>query len=192
MQKLYCRAYKKSPNNRRLNNSVKLLDSILAKHCKVLVCRIDLSANGLVGHHMIAKLVRMLKSRYGIDFYGYVYSCEYGLEVGKHYHVMFFLNGSKYKSHYCRMLSVKKMWLDICGMYSFIPMYSSKLGLIKTTGIVRRGNNSEYKNVIYALSYLCKNAQKIGGRRDFSMTQVSRLKNRSKKKHTRRVAVRLN
>ena len=182
MEKLLCTAFRKSPNKRRLTSCINLLDAVLAKNNKVLVCRIDLAAKGLVGHSMIAKLVRATKTKFKSDFYGYIYSCEYGVAVGKHYHVMFFLNGSRYKSHYCRMLSVKKIWLDICGRDSFIPMYSSKLGLIKTTGIVHRGNNSEYKNVIYALSYLCKNSQKIKGKRDFSLTQISRLKNRRKKR----------
>ena len=196
--KILSAAYTKSPNKRRLTRCIKLLDTILADHCKVLVCRIDLIAKGLAGHHMMAKLVRAAKIKFKKDFYGYIYSCEYGVEIGKHYHVVFFLNGSKKRDAFSNMKIVQDIWMDISEMSSSIPRHNPKLGKIKTTGVLRRSssktlfNDVTYPGVIYGLSYLCKNSQKIEGMRDFSLTQISRLKNRKKKRHTRCVATKLN
>ncbi len=197
MEKLLCTAFRKSPNNRRLTSCINLLDVIMAKNNKILVCRIDLAAKGLVGHKLIAKLVRATKNKFKSDFYGYIYSCEYGKEVGKHYHVVFFLNGTKMMDAYSKMGDVSAIWLNISGMSSSIPRHNPKIGARKTTGLLRKktttshNKDTTYHDVIYGLSYLCKNSHKIEGKRDFSMTQISRLKNRSRKKCTKRVVVKL-
>lgn len=124
----------------------------------------------------IAALIRKAKQDYGTDFYGFIWSCEYKESKGKHYHIVIFLNGSKFKDDVSHMKRYVRYWTLKTGMDAYISKFDSSKGKIKTTGLLARNDTKAFDDITVGLSYLCKTSQKPDStERNFNMTQIKSL-----------------
>ena len=168
-----CPAYQSSPNATQFSKAITLLETLLDQHRKLLVCRINLTATGLDGHENIAALIRKIKKDYGTDFYGFIWTCEYKEPKGKHYHIVIFLNGSKFKDDVSRMERYVRYWTLKTGMYAYVSIFDPQKGNIKTTGLLARNDTEKFDSITFGLSYLCKTSQKPDSSlRWFNCTQL--------------------
>jgi hypothetical protein len=56
------------------------------------------------------QLIKQLNKKYKNDLVGYVWKLEYGAEKAFHYHMMFFLDGSKYRQDITIAQSIGELW----------------------------------------------------------------------------------
>ena len=169
-------AYNTAPNKKQFSKLIELTELLLLKHEKLLICRLNLTAEGLDGHSDIQYLINKVKDTYKSDYYGYAWSCEWKETIGKHYHIVFFLNGNKYKSDYIAMNDVGRWWTLRNGLYYWVSRFDSSKGSINSLGILKRGDEGKFNDVIYGLSYLCKTSQKPDSSlRWFNCTQLKSI-----------------
>jgi hypothetical protein len=169
-------AYNTAPNKKQFSKLIELTESLLLKHEKLLICRLNLTAEGLDDHDDIQYLINKVKDTYKSDYYGYAWSCEWKETIGKHYHIVFFLNGNKYKSDYIAMNDVGRWWTLRNGLYYWVSRFDSSKGFINSLGILKRSDEGKFNDVIYGLSYLCKTSQKPDSSlRWFNCTQLKSI-----------------
>lgn len=117
---------KKISNNK--NSLLKYINALFNAHSRLLVIRLDLSYKKkptpyLKKHEFCEqlekaqehrhKLIQHLKRKQLKDaFVGYAWKLEYGLEKSFHYHMIFFLDGSKYKKDVEIAKSIGEYWVE--------------------------------------------------------------------------------
>lgn len=117
---------KKISNNK--NSLLKYINALFNAHSRLLVIRLDLSYKKkptpyLKKHEFCEqlekvkehrhKLVQHLKRKQLKDaFVGYAWKLEYGLEKSFHYHMIFFLDGSKYRKDVEIAKSIGEYWVE--------------------------------------------------------------------------------
>lgn len=181
--------YQAAPNSRQFTKLINLLEALIDRHEKILVCRLDLLAHSLPDHKDIQFLIAKARDKYGSDFFGYAWSCESSIKngkQGKHYHIVIFLNGHKYKSDYKRMKELLCWWTLKTSLFGSVGRYNATKGERNSVGLLRRADVKKFDDVIYGLSYLCKTSQKTdSSERMFNTTQ---LKSITDKEHYRQAA----
>ena len=181
--------YQAAPNSRQFTKLINLLEALVDRHEKILVCRLDLLGHGLPDHKDIQFLIAKAKDKYGSAFFGYAWSCEHSTEAGKqvkHYHIVIFLNGHKYQSDYKHMDTLLLWWKLKTGLSGRPGQYDAAKGERNSVGLLRRADAKKFDDVIYGLSYLCKMSQKADSSETmFNMTQ---LKSITDKEHYRQAA----
>ena len=117
---------KKISNNK--NSLLKYINALFNAHSRLLVIRLDLSYKKkptpyLKKHEFCEqlekaqehrhKLIQHLKRKQLKDaFVGYAWKLEYGLEKSFHYHMIFFLDGSKYRKDVEIAKSIGEYWVE--------------------------------------------------------------------------------
>ena len=179
-------AYNHAPNNIQFKKVINLLETIQDRHEKILICRLNLIANGLDTHQDLQYLLDKVKDKYKSDFYGYIWTCETKPSIGKHYHLAIFLNGNHYKSHWAAMNTVGGWWTLRTGSYYWISKFDKSKGNKNCLGILKRGDIEKFNAVTYGLSYLCKTSQKPDTtQRMFNLSHIKKIKD---KEHYRKAA----
>ena len=109
--------------NKNKNSIVKLLETLLVRHSRVLIVRVDLlykkkiSSASRAGPEMYdavrehrGLLLSKMREFYGLSLLGYVFKLECGLERGFHYHAIAFLDGSKHREGISHGQIIGEMW----------------------------------------------------------------------------------
>ena len=156
-------SYQNNPNKKQFKKIIDLVENLIDKHEKILVCRGDLLAHNLPDHKDIQALIRKIKNHYGSDYYACAWTCEDSSEhgkQGKHYHLALFLNGHKFKSDYTHMEEILRWWTKRTGLKGSVSRFNKSKGDKNSVGLLRRSDTEKFEDVIYGLSYLCKTSQK--------------------------------
>lgn len=157
------------------NSLLKYINSLFNKHSRLLVIRLDLSYkkrnNRNVKKHEFCeqlakaqdhrhKLLQHLKRQQLKDaLVGYAWKLEYGLEKSFHYHMIFFLDGSKYRKDVEIAKSIGEYWgnhiTDGTGLYWNCNANQNSYRA-NGIGIVNYWDTDKRKNLEKASLYLVK------------------------------------
>lgn len=173
-----CKAYDEHPNQKQFEKCINLLETLLEKHNRILVCRCTLWAGEpkLQGHKDIEKLLRLIKTKYKSDYYGFVWTFEISKEKREHYHLTIFLNANKYSSDFMALLPFMEKWKKLTKNKTWTSEYKSGANSVRSIGRIDRGDTTRFDEITHGLSYLCKTNQKIPKmKRAFSMTHLKSL-----------------
>ncbi|MBP5953428.1 YagK/YfjJ domain-containing protein [Pseudomonas sp. P42] len=115
-------------SNKNFKSLVAYVDSLFMRHSRLLVLRVDLAyfskcatvsmAKNTVTYAEVKqhkeKLLKYLQKKLLVNcFVGFAWKLEYGLHKGYHYHVMFFLDGSKVREDVTIARLLGEYWRDI-------------------------------------------------------------------------------
>lgn len=109
-------------SNKNYRSLKSYVDSLQAKHAKLLIIRLDLyltkkvRSEEQIAHADLERYRRHFLRRISTDYcaamVGYVWKLEYGLERNHHYHLMLIFNGNELKSDNKISHSLGKLWSD--------------------------------------------------------------------------------
>lgn len=168
--------------NKNYSGLLNYIDSLFARHSRLLVLRIDFSygkgnndmeecsevddrmdmlssVSDRISRHR-TELVSYLKNKCpNLGMVGFVWKLEYGREKGHHYHMMFFLDGAKVRKDVVIARWIGEVWNNIIteglGVYYNCNGCKSKYRFCGV-GMIRHGDEEMISNLKRAAIYLTK------------------------------------
>lgn len=130
---------KKNAISKNKQNLLRYIDDLFKYRSRLLVIRIDLGYSKVKRLHKLrpcinikiplsppkklklfgesvrehrAILIKQLNKKFKKDLIGYIWKLEYGVMKGFHYHMIFFLDGSKYREDISISKSIGELWVN--------------------------------------------------------------------------------
>ena len=135
-----------------LDKGIKQLITMLNKHCKVLVIRLDVhipehtKLNSNIGL-FLDYLKRYIQRTYSTKHVGYIWVRETEKAKKQHYHLCVYVDGNKVRTSY-KIVQWAEQYLKTKGMTLYRPD--------NTFMMVYRNDKSTIDDAVYRMSYLAK------------------------------------
>lgn len=161
-------------SNKNYKSLILYIDSLFESHARMLVLRVDLAyqnkySTAAVSDNPVTyaeakkhreEFFRNVRRKVLVDsLIGFVWKLEYGLEKGFHYHVMFFLDGSKVRQDVTIAKVIGTYWVEVItarrGLYFNCNAVKSKYRSCGI-GMVEHSDSLMRENLIKAAVYLTK------------------------------------